>query len=122
MRTIKNQKQLKSAIEARETELFITDSSLAKKVWVAYTVRKYMPKFAAVLGAGAAVSLITGPVGLAATAAVATPVVGAAALSTGVEIALIIASLSVIAMLLRYNVAIEYAGKDGTVRLRFNKA
>lgn len=121
MQRIKTKQELKAALAARETELVITNKALAQKVWVAYKVKKYWSVFASVLGIGTAATLATGPLGFAAMTAAVTPIATTVAISTGVQVALIIAAVSIIAMMLNYNVEIVYCNKDGNLTLRYKK-
>lgn len=118
---VKNEKELKAALTAKETLLHITDSKLAKKVWAAYKVKKYAPKLLAVVGVAATATVGTGPLGTAGMGAAATALVTAVSLSTGVQITLIVACVVILAILRDYNVEIIYADKEGNVSLKFNK-
>jgi len=69
----------------------------------------------------AAATVTTGPLGVIGMGAAATTLVTAVSISTGVEIALIVAAVAILAILRDYNVEIECATKEGRVNLKFKK-
>lgn len=116
MKTINNFSELKSALNTKETSLYVTDKELLKKMKVAMKAKRFAPAIVAATGLGAA-SLIAGPVGWTATGFIATPTFGLAAISTGTSIALLIAAVTVIALVLNYNVEFEFDGQ--TVKVKY---